>query len=76
MKALLAEFDAMGITVEALPEMLALAALHPGETQWQRATESMAASIIAKCTDGKRVKMGAQPHQLAAVPCAASQSSR
>jgi len=27
----------------------------------------MASGIIAKCTDGKRVKMGSQPHQLAAV---------
>lgn len=76
MRALLTEFDAMGITVEALPEMLALSALYRGETQWQRATQSMAASIIAKCIDGKRVKMGSQPHQLAAVPAAASGSAR
>lgn len=75
-QALLTEFDAMGITVEALPEMLTLAAIYPGETRLQRAVQSMAAGIIAKCTDGKRVKMGAQPHQLAAVPAAVSASVR
>jgi hypothetical protein len=67
-KALLDEFDAMGITVEALPELLTLATLHPADTRIQKATQDMAASLIAKCTDGKRVKMGAQPNQLAAVP--------
>lgn len=67
-KALLDEFDAMGITVEALPELRTLAGLYPDDTRLHQATENMSASIIAKCTDGKRVKMGAQPNQLAAVP--------
>jgi len=75
-KALLDEFDAMGMTVEALPELITLAALYPDDTRLQKATQSMAASITAKCTDGKQVKMGAQPHQLAAVPAASSLSNR
>ncbi len=69
-KALLDEFDAMGITVEALPELLTLAGLFSDDARLQKATQNMAASLIAKCTDGKRVKMGAQPNQLAAVPAA------
>jgi len=66
-QALLDEFDAMGITVEALPELLTLAQHYPDDERLRKAVQSMAASLIAKCTDGKRVKMGAQPNQLAAV---------
>jgi hypothetical protein len=61
------EFDAMGITVEALPELHALAKQHPDDARLQKAVRGMASVIINKCTDGTRVKMGAQPHQLAAV---------
>jgi hypothetical protein len=75
-KALLDEFDAMGITVEALPELLTLAALFPDDARLQGAVQDMTAGIIAKCTDGKRVKMGAQPNQLAAVPVVSRQSGR
>lgn len=66
-RALLDEFDAMGITVEALPELQALAQQHPNDTRLQKAVRDMAAMIVSQCTDGTRVKMGAQPHQLAAV---------
>jgi hypothetical protein len=66
-RALLDEFDAMGITVEALPELHALAKQHPDDARLQKAVRGMASVIINKCTDGTRVKMGAQPHQLAAV---------
>ena len=66
-RALLDEFDAMGITVEALPELRALAGQYPDDTRLQKAVREMAAMIVSKCTDGTRVKMGAQPHQLAAV---------
>ncbi|MFN7561988.1 MAG: hypothetical protein ACK5TH_09430 [Prosthecobacter sp.] len=66
-RALLDEFDAMGITVEALPELHALAKQHPDDARLQKAVRDMASVIVSKCTDGKRVKMGAQPHQLAAV---------
>ncbi len=66
-KTLLDEFDAMGITVEAMPELQTLTKLYPDDSRLRNATECMAASIIAKCTDGKRVKMGSQPNQLAAV---------
>ena len=71
-KTLLDEFDAMGITIEALPELLTLAGLYPVDGRLQKATQSMTADIIAKCTDGQRVKMGAQPHQLATVAQACS----
>ena len=74
--ALLDEFDAMGITVEALPELLALSEIHPDDARLRAATESMSASIVAKCTDGQRVKMGAQPHQLASVPAAVAWLAR
>ena len=67
-KALLDEFDAMGITVEALPELLTLSTLYPEDTRLKTAVSEMASSLIEKCTDGKNVKMGAQPNQLAAVP--------
>jgi len=66
-RALLDEFDAMGITVEALPELHALAKQHPDDARLQKAVRDMASVIISKCTDGTRVKLGAQPHQLAAV---------
>jgi hypothetical protein len=66
-RALLDEFDAMGITVESLPELHALAKQHPDDARLQKAVRDMASVIINKCTDGTRVKMGAQPHQLAAV---------
>lgn len=65
-RALLDEFDAMGITVEALPELQSLAALYPEDARLKIAVRDMAAVIVSKCTDGTRVKMGAQPHQLAA----------
>jgi hypothetical protein len=65
-RALLDEFDAMGITVEALPELHALAKQHPDDARLQKAVRDMASVIVSKCTDGTRVKMGAQPHQLAA----------
>ncbi len=65
-KRLLDEFDAMGITVEALPDLQTLHVLYPDDISLRNATQSMAAAIIAKCTDGKRVKMGSQPNQLAA----------
>lgn len=67
-RALLDEFDAMGITVEALPELLDLAQIYPDDTRLKTAVSQMAGSIIGKCTDGRRVKMGAQPDQLAVVP--------
>jgi hypothetical protein len=66
-RALLDEFDAMGITVEALPELHALAKQHPDDARLQKAVRDMASVIVSKCTDGTRVKLGAQPHQLAAV---------
>lgn len=66
-RALLEEFDAMGITVEALPELHALAKQHPDDGRLQKAVSDMASTIVNKCTDGTRVKLGAQPHQLAAV---------
>lgn len=64
--ALLDEFDAMGHTVEALPELQTLTALYPGEERLRKATAAMAAGIIDQCTDRGRVRMGAQPQQLAA----------
>jgi hypothetical protein len=71
-KALLDEFDAMGQTVEALPELVTLAGLYPEDRRLGNAVRNMAGCISAKCTDGQRVKMGAQPNQLAAVPAAIS----
>lgn len=65
-RALLDEFDAMGQTVEALPELQKLATLFPADARLRSAVSTMTAGIIGKCTDGKRVKMGAQPDQLAA----------
>ena len=69
-RAMLDEFDAMGLTVEALPELITLAKIYPDDTRLAAAVQTMAASLIAKCTDGTRVKMGASPHQLAALPLA------
>ncbi len=69
-RAMLDEFDAMGVTVEALPELITLANIFPGDTRLADSVKRMAVSIAAKCTDGKRVKMGASPHQLAALPLA------
>lgn len=66
-KALLDEFDSMGITVEALPELLTLHSLYPEDQRLTKAVSSMASSLIEKSTDGTQVKMGAQPNQLAAV---------
>ena len=66
-RALLDEFDAIGITVEALPELQALAKQHPDDARLQKAVRDMASTIVNKCTDGTRVKLGAQPHQLGAV---------
>ena len=43
----------------------------PGDTRLASALQTMAASPFAKCTDGTRVKMGASPHQLAALPLVA-----
>lgn len=67
LQALLDEFDAMGQTVEALTELQTLAHLDPGNTRLRQAMATAAAVIVAQCTDGKRIKMGAQPDQLAAV---------
>lgn len=66
-KALLDEFDAMGMTVEALPELQTLAGLYPDDGRIKTAAQVMAGSIIAKCSDGQRVKLGAGVAQLAAV---------
>ncbi|RFC49551.1 MAG: hypothetical protein DVB23_000072 [Verrucomicrobia bacterium] len=66
-RALLDEFDAMGHTVEALPELQILAALDPGDERLRQAVREMASGLIAKCSGGGGVRMGAQPHQLAAV---------
>jgi hypothetical protein len=65
--ALLDEFDAMGITVEALPELLTLSRLYPDDARLKKAVTTVASSLIEKSTDGRRVKMGAQPDQLASV---------
>ena len=69
-RAMLDEFDAMGITVEALPELVTLAKIFPEDQRLADGVKRMAASIAAKCTDGRRVKMGASPNQLAALPLA------
>ncbi len=65
--SLVSEFEAMGITVECLPELLSLQVHFPDHSGLNAAIDQVAASIIEKSTDGTRVKMGAQPHQLAAV---------
>jgi hypothetical protein len=65
--ALLDEFDAMGITVECLPELMPLVPHASASERLRGAIDRVAASLVEKCTDGTRVKMGAQPHQLAAV---------
>lgn len=67
-KALLGEFDAMGITVEALPELLALADLYPDDARLAKAVGAMAGSIVEKCAVGQRVRMDASPVQIAALP--------
>lgn len=66
-RALLDEFDAMGITVEALPELQTLSKQYPDDTRLKKAVRDMASVNVSKCSDGTRFKMGAQPHQLAAV---------
>jgi hypothetical protein len=65
--ALLDEFDAIGITVECLPELMPLLPHLGNQDRFRAALDRVAASLVEKCTDGTRVKMGAQPHQLAAV---------
>jgi len=64
--ALLSEFATMGITVECLAELQTLAH-HCDDGNLHLALRQVAASLVEKCTDGVRVKMGAQPHQLASV---------
>lgn len=66
--ALLDEFDDMGITVECLPELMALVPFSPEPDRTRAAVVRVAASLVEKSTDGRRIKLGAQPHQLAAVP--------
>ena len=66
-KALLDEFEAMGQTVEALPELQTLAAVYPDDARLKTAVQAMAGSIIAKCTDGQQVKLGSAVAQLEAV---------
>lgn len=66
-RALLDEFDAAGVTVEALPELLALTRRWPDDARLAAATRTMAATLVEKCTRATQVKMAAQPHQLAAV---------
>lgn len=67
LEALLTEFDAMGITVECLPELLSLLPHVADQARLRAALDTVSASLLEKCTDGTRVKLGAQPHQLAAV---------
>lgn len=65
--ALLEEFEAMGITVECLAEMIPLRP-HCADPQILEATlDRVAASLVEKCSKEDRVRLGAQPHQLAAV---------
>lgn len=71
-KVLLDEFDAMGVTVEALAELMVLAKLYPDDARLQGAVKFMAGTIIDKCDDGRRVKMGAGPAQIAALADAAA----
>jgi hypothetical protein len=65
--ALLAEFDAMGQTVEALPELQTLSLLYPDDGRLAVAARNMTGFVLGKCTDGRRVKMGTAVAQLAAV---------
>lgn len=65
--ALLDEFDAMGITVECLPELIPLLPHVSEADRLRSALDRVAASLVEKSTDGTRVRLGAQPHQLAAV---------
>jgi hypothetical protein len=65
--ALLDEFDTMGITVECLPEVMPLLPHLGNQDRFRIALDRVASSLVEKCTDGTRVKMGAEPHQLAAV---------
>lgn len=65
--ALLDEFDAMGITVECLPELMPLVPHASDAERLRGAIGRVGASLVEKCTDGIRVKLGAQPHQLAAL---------
>jgi len=67
LEALLTEFDAMGITVECLPELHTLLPFVADQPRLRAALDAVSASLLEKCTDGTRVKLGAQPHQLAAV---------
>jgi hypothetical protein len=69
-KALLGEFDAMGLTVDALPELQLLAALYPEDERLQAAVPEMAGLIVGKCTDGLQVKLGTALGQLAALALA------
>lgn len=64
--ALLAEFSTMGITVECMVELKSVFSHLEGD-ELRRTLDRVAASLVEKCTDGVRVKAGAQPHQLAAV---------
>lgn len=65
--AILTEFNAMGITVECLPELMVLEKHFPELDGLKPAIDRVAASLVEKSSDGTRVRMGAQPHQLAAV---------
>ncbi len=65
--AMLDEFDAMGITVECLPELIPLVAQLSDPGRLRGALHRVAASLVEKSREGTRVRLGAQPHQLAAV---------
>jgi hypothetical protein len=65
--ALLTEFDAMGITVDALPELLTLRTLYPDDARLKHAIEAMASSFITKSTQGERAKFAVSPDQFAAL---------
>ncbi len=65
--AILTEFNAMGITVECLPELMVLEKHFPELDGLKPAIDRVAASLVEKSSDGTGVRMGAQPHQLAAV---------
>jgi len=66
-KTLLDEFDIMGITVDALPELLALRTVNHDDDRLKQSTQAMASMLAGKCTDGTKVKMGTSAAQLAAV---------
>jgi hypothetical protein len=55
--ALLDEFDAMGHTDEAMPELQTIAAPYPEDDHLWKAVRDMASSIIAKCTGGHRASL-------------------